>query len=150
MSHFASKSSLKPAWVRRSSAASFALRFLLSALFGFDGMFSMKLTASLLLTILLGAVSVRAETGKATVKALDGSVSCMEGSQWKALKSGQKLSAGASVRTGPDGKADLDLEDNGPSLYLLDSTLYSCGGPNLQSSTTLFRPGHTRNGAANR
>jgi hypothetical protein len=85
-------------------------------------MFSMKSTASLPLTILLAVVPAKAETGKAIVKALDGSVSCIEGSEWKALKSGQKLSAGTSVRTSVDGKADLDLGDNGPSLYLFDST----------------------------
>lgn len=63
------------------------------------------------------------EQGKAVVRAVRGSAEYSTGGAWAALKVGQVLHGGSSIRTAPNSEVDLFLGANGPSMRVVESTI---------------------------
>jgi hypothetical protein len=87
------------------------------------GCFSKLVAGGVALAAILAVCSVQAATGRAVATRVDGTASYAEqGGEWKPLKSGQAVPAGATIKTGIDGSVYLTMGDNGTDVQLFDST----------------------------
>jgi hypothetical protein len=72
---------------------------------------------------MLAVSAAQAAVGKAVVRAVRGTASYSElGGDWKPLSVGKVLQPGSSVKTGVASRVDLFLDDNGPTVRLLEDT----------------------------
>lgn len=109
------------------------------------GCFSKLAVYGVALAAMTAICSLQAATGRAVVRHVAGTASFSEqGGEWRPLKTGQALGAGATVKTGVDGAVDLYLGDNGPTVHLFDSTTLGLdrlqvesGGPDAVVETQL-------------
>ena len=101
------------------------------------GRFSKLLAFGVVLGAVLSVYSAQAATGKAVARSVRGTASYAEqGGEWKPLKSGQALGPGATVKTAVDGSVELFLGDNGPDVYLFDSTTLGLDRLNVEKTGT--------------
>ena len=80
------------------------------------------LAIAVALMALVSSASAAMEQGKAVVRAVRGTAEYSTGGAWAALKVGQVLHGGASIRTASNSEVDLFLGANGPSVRVTEST----------------------------
>jgi len=78
---------------------------------------------ALLAASVISSLQAQTQQGSATAFDMKGSADySVGGGTWSPLRGGTELKAGATVRTGADSRADLDLKINGPTVRLAANT----------------------------